>query len=74
MARGKWTTSYRDKGRAQYQADQLAAALATQQQPQPANKEQLQQAFNDGWRAGWAAHQAAMQQQAQYPQPPHGQR
>jgi hypothetical protein len=67
MARGKWTTSYRDKGKAQYEADQTAAAIVAAQQAQqaPAGQQQLQEAWQAGYRAGWEAHQAAMQQPPQ---------
>lgn len=57
--RGKWTTSYRDKGKAQYQADQIARALSMSVQ---ATQEQLQKAWQDGYRAGWEAHRAATTQ------------
>jgi flagellar biosynthesis/type III secretory pathway protein FliH len=45
MARGKWNTSFRDKAKAQYQADQTAAAIA-------ATNDQVRQ---EAWQAGYAA-------------------
>lgn len=60
MARGRWTTSYRDKARAQYQADQIAQATAV-------NIEEIKrQAWQEGYAAGFQAGVA----QAQQPPPP----
>lgn len=70
MARGKWTTSFKDKAKAQYEADQTAAAIVAAQQGQTqqpaAAQQQLNEAWQAGYRAGWEAHQAQMQAQ-QYP-------
>lgn len=53
--RGWWNTSFRDKARAQYQADVLAETLTEQRQPAAAVAEQLNEAYRRGWADGRAA-------------------
>lgn len=50
MARGKWTTSYRDKAKAQYAADQIAQA--TQAQADEIRRQAWQEGYNAGFQAG----------------------
>jgi hypothetical protein len=59
--RGWWNTSLRDKAKAQYQADQIAAGLAAAGQP---TSEQLIEAYRRGWIEGREA-LLAEQRQAQ---------
>jgi hypothetical protein len=52
MARGKWNTSFRDRARAQYQADQIAEALAGKLQS-PTNHSAPADELNEAYRRGW---------------------
>ena len=49
MARGRWTTSWADKAKAQYQADQIAKATSG------VNDEARRQAWQEGYNAGFVA-------------------
>jgi flagellar biosynthesis/type III secretory pathway protein FliH len=60
VARGKWTTSYRDKARAQYAADQIAQVTASQLD------EVRRQAWQEGYNAGFVAGAQSAQQQQHF--------
>lgn len=51
MARGWWTTSFGDRAKAQYQADQMAKAIAGTQSDLAAR---LSDAYQQGWIDGCA--------------------
>jgi hypothetical protein len=53
MARGWWTTSFKDRARAQYQADQIAVADTQVQR----------QAYQEGYQAGWQAGRDALRRE-----------
>lgn len=56
MARGWWTTSFFDRAKAQYQADQIARAVAN-------NGSQQSVAEAAAYRQGWIDGTAAMERQ-----------
>jgi hypothetical protein len=58
--RGWWNTSLRDKARAQYQADQIAAAVPAER---PASQVELNEAFRRGWLEGREALRAELDSQ-----------
>jgi hypothetical protein len=67
MARGFWTMSVKDRGQAQYAADQIAGVLGAQQarsnehlvQLIAAHAAQVAEQLNEAYRRGWQDGRAA---------------